>query len=255
MNLGARGPGGSLVSPMRADTTPARREVCADAHRSVAERLVGDRLAAVDGVGALGAVADVEDVLAGAAVDRAAAEVGLDVVGAGAGVDRVAAVAGVDEVGAVAAVDAVVLRGALARRLVVAPEDVASGAAGDRVGRVAAEQLVVAVGAGQRAARVGLVDLQDTVDGRPAGVAGLGLGEAAEGEDGQQRGGEEAGERHGETFSTAVGRVVVRAGDPRSYSRTTVAARDRDPHPLPRPGHAGPRQPVGLPRAARGAAR
>jgi len=97
-----------------------------------------------DRVVALGSTADVEDVVAGPAVDAPAAEVGLDVIAARPGVDDVGAMACVDEVPAGAAVDAVELARGLPGRLVVAPQHVAPRAGVERVVAVAAEQLVVA---------------------------------------------------------------------------------------------------------------
>src|SRR6476661_891185 len=105
----------------------------------VADGLEADRLAVADLVSALGAVADEQRVAPGAAVDAAAAEVGVDGVVVGARDDHVAPVAGVDEVRAGAAVEMVDLGRALARGLVVAPQDVRPVAAVDGVGVVPAQ--------------------------------------------------------------------------------------------------------------------
>src|SRR5512133_242776 len=163
--------------------TPSRRT----ALTLVADGLEADRLAVADLVARLAAVADEQRVAPGAAVDAAAAEVGVDGVVVGARDDHVAPVAGVDEVRAGAAVEVVDLGRALARGLVVAPQDVGAAAAVDGVGVVPAEQLVALGGAAHRLAAVVLVDLQHAVDLGPALVAGLGVRDAA------GRGGEQAG--------------------------------------------------------------
>src|SRR5436305_2305627 len=89
----------------------------------------------------------VDDELRVFAVDHARGLVGMDRgrrVGAGPNVvDRVV---GVDEVAAVARVDHSGLVGRPARRVVVAPDHVAGGAAVDRVVAVAAEQVIVHAG-------------------------------------------------------------------------------------------------------------
>src|SRR4051812_14955802 len=117
-------------------------------------------------------VLDVDGVESRAAVDRAAAEVAPDVVVARAAADRVEAVARVDPVLAGTAVEHVVLPGVVARRELVAPEDVATGAAVERVVAVEAEQLVVA----RRAVVAPTTRLDRPVDPghvRPARVADL----------------------------------------------------------------------------------
>src|SRR3954447_385704 len=130
-----------------------------------------DRLAAVELEGAVHA--DVDDVLAGAAVDRALAVEGPDVVVARAGRDRGLAVAGVDVVRAGAADEDVALVGVVVARVPVAPEDVLAGAAVELVGAVVGEQLVVGRAAGLHAAAA-VEDLpQDAGDRRPAAVADL----------------------------------------------------------------------------------
>src|SRR3954453_10493454 len=130
---------------------------------SVALRLVADRLAAGDVVVLLGAAAGVEDVLGGAAVDRAPTEMGLDVVLPRAGGDRVGAVRGVDEVGTGAARQLVVLTAGLCRLfLVVAPDHVAIVSGVDGVVPVGPEQLVVVRGGLHRPAGAAAVAVRLT---------------------------------------------------------------------------------------------
>jgi hypothetical protein len=87
-------------------------------------------------------MADEQRVVPGAAVDAATTEMGVDRVVVGACDDDVAPVAGVDEVRAGATVEMVDLGRALARWLVVAPQDVRAVAPVDRVGVVPAQELV-----------------------------------------------------------------------------------------------------------------
>src|SRR3954469_7642932 len=106
----------------------ARLEAVAVGVRAEAAEVL-DRLAALEPEGAVHA--DVDDVLARAAVDRALAVEGPDVVVARAGLHRRLAVAGVDEVRAGAAEQHVALVGVVVARVPVAPEDILAGAAGE----------------------------------------------------------------------------------------------------------------------------
>src|SRR2546422_3674651 len=98
----------------------------------VAERLVrldreADPLAVAHLVARLGPVAEIQEIVAGAAIDGAAAsEMRMDHVVAGAALDVVCSVARVDEVFAEAAIQVVLLIGRLAAGPEVAPDDVTS---------------------------------------------------------------------------------------------------------------------------------
>src|SRR3954471_1152124 len=171
-NVYRRAPRGA---PVTGDSVPLARLLAG--LEAVAVGVRAEAAEVLDGLAALqleGAVhADVDDVLARAAVDRALAVEGPDVVVARAGLDRGLAVAGVDEVRAGAAEQHVALVGVVVARVPVAPEDVLAGAAGEPVGAVVPEQLVVERAAGLHAAAA-VHDLpQDAADRRPALVADL----------------------------------------------------------------------------------